>query len=288
MSFTGGDHVWAIYQGPPREYGDKLINGDRFFLGGHRQFQAREGVELARGMSGLLRELSDYRYDTSSEQPGSTFVGSIPNKREINASINVFGDTPAEFRANLRRWQDNHPEDSEGRLWFLTSDGEPRYLPVRPSPSAGLSSIETDPTIMRKLEGMEWGWTSDEPYFLGYISRQDFVDGSVTFYNPSTAKVVYPKVYLPGPGKYTVGEITTPVLTANEMVRIDYNPLHETYVKLNLTTGAVQNLWYTLEGKRPKLGLKPQTKNTISLTYTGTGTSMAPYVEFTPKFRSYI
>ena len=288
MSFTGGDHVWTIYQGPPRDTGEGLVNGDRFFLGGHRLYQAREGVEFARGISGLLRELSDYRYDTSSEQPGSTFVGSVANKREINSSINIFGDNPADFRFKLRRWQDNNPEDSSGRLWFLTSDGEPRYLPVRPNSSAGLSSVDMDPTIYSKLEGVEWGWICDDPYFSGYISRNEFNDNSVTFYNPSTAKAVYPRVYLPGPGKYTIGEITTPVLTADEIVRVDYNPLHETYIKRNMVTGEVKNLWYTLEGKRPKFHLKPQTKNTVEISYTGIGADMAPYVEFTPKFRSWI
>lgn len=288
MSFSGGDHVWAVYQGPPRSDGTKMVNGDRFFLGGHRQFQAREGVELARGMGGLLREISEYRYDTASEQPGSTFVGSASNKREINSSINVFGKNPADFRRNLRRWQDNHPQDSLGRLWFLTSDGEPRYLAVRPSTTAGLSNIDIDPTIMSKLEGVEWGWVSDDPYFNGYISRKEFVGNSVTFYNPSTANYIFPKVYLPGPGKYTVGEIVTPVLTADEIVRIDYNPVKETYVKRNMKTGVVQNLWYTLEGKRPKLHLEPQTKNTLAISYTGAGSAMVPYVEFTPKFRSWI
>ena len=276
MSFTGGDHVWTVYQGPPRETGEGKVNGDRFFLAGHRVYQAREGVEFARGISGLLRELSDYRYDTSSEQPGSTFVGSVANKREINSSINVFGKDPADFRANIRRWLYNNPEDSSGRLWFLTSDGEPRYLPVRPSVGAGLSGIDMDPTIYNKLEAMEWGWICDDPYFSGYVSRREFNNKTLTFYNPSTAKVVFPKIYLPGPGRYTVGEITTPTLTANEIVRIDYNPLHETYIKLNVVTGEVKNLWYTLEGQRPKYHLKPQTKNTIDISYTGAGTERAP------------
>lgn len=288
MAFSGGDHVWVVYQGPPRWDGTKMINGDRFFLGGHRQLQGREGVELAKGVSGLLKEVSEYRYDTASEQPGSTFVGSIASRREIGASINIFGDTPSDLRKKIRKWLDNHPEDSAGRLWFFTSDGDPRYLTVRQHPSAGTSSMDEDPSMRRKLEGMEWGWVSDDPYFSGYISRQDFVNGKVTFYNPSTAKVVYPKVYLPGPGVYTFMGITTPALAANEIVRFDFNPLAHTYVKLNLSTSAVDNLWYRLEGKRPKLGLKPQTKNTLKISYSGAGSAFAPYVEFTPKFRSYI
>lgn len=288
MSFTGGDHTWVVYQGPPRWDGEKLFNGDRFFLGGHSRYQAQEGVELARGMSGLLRELSEYRYDTSSEQPGSTFVGSVANKREINSSINIYGKNPSDFRRNLRKWLDNNPEDSSGRLWFLTSDGEPRYLNVRPSINAGISSIDMDPTLLNKLEGVEWSWVSDDPYFSGYITRKEFVNNSVTFYNPSTAKEIFPKVYLPGPGRYVVNGITTPILTADEVIRIDYNPLDETYVKLNTKTGIPKNLWYTLEGRRPKFHLKPQTKNTMKITYTGTGRTMDPYVEFTPKFRSWI
>lgn len=288
--FPGGDKLHIIYEGPPRVENGMTVEGDQFFLAGDRAQQARQGVELARGMSGILRPTLEYRYDTSANQPGSTFVDYVGSRREISCAINVFGDTPQRWRENWRRWVLNNPPDREGKLWFKTSDGVDRYAFVRPNENAGLSSIDIDPNILRKLEGLEWGWKSDYPYFFGESLRFDFAGGptaTVTVNNPSDVAVVYPRLYLPGPGSYGVGEgggsweITTPNLTADEVVRINFDPMRQTYVKRNMKTGKVTNLWYMLRGKRPELELAPG-QSTHRLRVPANG---KPWIEFTPMFQ---
>lgn len=280
--FPGGDKMHIIYEGPPRRVGGRIVDGDRFFLAGDRAQQAKQGVELARGLGGILRPLLEYRYDTSANQPGSTFVDFLGSKREIPSAINVFGDTPRQFRENWRRWLLNNPADREGKLWFKTSDGVDRYAFVRPSENAGLSSVDIDPNITRKLEGLEWGWKSDYPYFFGEIIRKEYASGEVEVDNPSDVEEVHPKIYLPGPGQYKVGDVTTPYLSAKEVVRLNFDPQRQTYVKRNMDTGEVQNLWYTLRGKRPELTLSPGRNNHAIQVLSGNG---KPYIEFTPMFQ---
>lgn len=280
--FPGGDKLHIIYEGPPRKEGGRIVDGDRFFLAGDRAQQAREGVELARGIGGILRPTLEYRYDTSANQPGSTFVDFVGSKREIPSAINVYGDTPRQFRENWRRWLLNNPVDREGKLWFMTSDSVDRYAFVRPSETAGISSMDIDPNILSKIEGLEWGWQSDYAYLFGEIIREDYVDGKVTVDNPSDVSEVHPKIYIPGPGKFFVAGIETPYLEAYETVRINFDPMRQTYVKRNMRTGEVKNLWYTLRGQRPELALSPG-QNTHEIEVPpGGGT---PYIEFTPMFQ---
>lgn len=280
--FPGGDKLHIIYEGPPKADGSP---GDRFFLSGDRKQQAAEGVELARGVSGLLRAPRDYRYDTSANQPGSTFVDAVANRRIFNTSINVFGDTPAEWRAAWRKWAKNNKPRMEGKLWFKTSDAPARYAFVRPLPEAGQSSIDIDPNILSKLEGLEWGWESDYAYLFGETQKVEYdANGTANFYNPSDVDEVYPKIYLPGPGSYTVSGVKTPNLTEDEVARINFDPERKTYVKRNMVTGEVVNLWYTLIGKRPEWALRPEANNSHSITPPTPGTKSGAYIEFTPLY----
>lgn len=285
--FPGGDKLHITLEGPPRLVNGSEVPGDKFFLAGDRAKQAKEGVELARGVSGILRPVKDYRYDTSANQPGSTFVSAIGSRRTIQTAINVFGDTPKEFRANWRRWILNNPTETEAKLWFETSDAPKRYAYVRPDASAGMSSLDIDPNIYGKIEGLEWGWESDYPYLFGETEVVPYnSNGVASGYNPSDVASVYPKIYLHGPGSFKVGGITTPTLTADETVRINFDPMRRTYVKRNNTTGQVVNLWYTLAGKRPELKL-PMYSN-FSHKITLPSTTAKAELEFTPLFRGAI
>ena len=295
MKVSGGDKTWIVYQGPPRWDGSKWYDGDRFFLSGHGLYQCDQGVELARGITGLERPGSDYRYSTSANVPGSTFIDRVYARRDLGCSINILGDSPEELRRNKRRWMNNHPEQGEGRLWFFSADGDPRYLPVQPLAEAGTSTLDVDPAIRSLYEGFEWGWTSDSAFFLGYKHKQELTKKSTnkyskTFYNPSTAAEVYPVLYLYGAGTWTlaVGEskIKTPKLDNGDVVRIDFNPRNSTYL-LRKPDGSLKNLWPTLVGKRPDFFLEPQTKNTFEVSYSGSSPDKNPVLEYTPAFLSW-
>lgn len=278
-----------IYEGPPHYEDGFLVPGKKFHISG-RPEQAREGVELARGVSGLLRPAQEYRYDTSAEQPGSTFVSSVRNRRRIESSINVFGDTAEEFHNNWRSWVDNNPSDREGKLWIYPPFGKPRYAFVRPNAEAGQSSMDVDPYLMRKIEGLEWGWESDYAYLFGEepLTVPFDADGNVSFVPEGDVERMYPKIYLPGPGAYILDNINgfkTPVLTKDEVIRFNFDPQRKTFVKRNEVTGEVTNLWYLLDGKRPEAILRAgETFSKTILPPEGVESNLA-YLEYTPLYK---
>lgn len=282
-AFPGGDKLRITYEGPPRMEGGKEVSGDKFCLSGERSLQCAEGVELARGMSGIFRAPRDYRYDTTANQPGSTFVDSVANRRKFDSAINILGDSPSEFRQVFRKWLKNHPVNQEGKLWFETSDAPRRYSFVRASTEAGMSSVDVDPNIMSKLDDFAWGWESDYPFLFGETQKINYSStGVATFTNPSDAGPVYPVIFLPGPGIYKVGGITTPSLASNETIRINFDPERESYVKRNNTTGVLTNLWYTLNGKRPKFEIAPFERVTHRITVPSS--SHGAYMQFVPLY----
>lgn len=305
MAFTGGDKTWIVYQGPPRWDGTKWINGDRFFLSGHHAFQGKDGVELSPGLTGLERGTSEYRYDTAANIPGANLVSSIDGRREISGAINILGSTPAEVRKNKRKWFDNHPGREPGRLWFFTSDSMPRYLYAVKTESAGLTTLENDPANRKLYDKFDWGWVSDDAFFRGYRETKRLKAGSQgrysrTFYNTSTASEVFPTLFLPGgggsgvswrvPRGYEQEDFVTPRVLSHEEIRIDFDPTNPTFVKRDLITGDVTNLWPSMVGNRPKFSLEPKTMNTFTAhVHSGAPdtSNSEPRLVFTPLYISW-
>lgn len=309
MKKTGRERTSIIYQGPPRNDGLGWVNGDRFYLSGLRPYQAREGVELAKTLTGIGRETNEYRYDTAADMHTARYAGEIPNRRQIGAAVNIFGKDTREFVENWQRWNRNHFQKDPGKLWFITPGSEPRYLLARASAEAGTGAMDVDPTMISRLDKFDWGWVSDSPYYFGMQSDTEL--GVVTpgrrysskIYNPSTASVAYPVIYVSGAGSWTVkfrpraneaeSEVTinVPTLTADEEARIDFSPANPTFLKRNVKTGKVTNLWPFLTGKRPKAWLYPETVFSVWTEKSASPTgppSRLPRVEFTPLFSSWI
>lgn len=296
MALSGGDLTWVVYQGPPRWDGQKWINGDRFFLSGHSLYQRDLGVEWATEFTGLGRETVEERYDQPADLAGARYVTSVPDKRTVTGAVNIVGDSPGDFRFNHKRWLYNHPSEP-GKLWFFSDGEEPRYLLARKSAEAGTETVPKDPGL-RALREADWGWTSDSPYYMGFKTIKELKQSgnsySATFFNPSTVDRVYPVLNLPGGASWKVnlggkrGDFTTPLLLSNESARIDFNPLNPTFLKRNLDTGEVTNLWPSMIGDRPRLWIEPLTKNEFSVTKAGGSTNGLPTFEFTPLFSSWI
>lgn len=305
MAMSGGDQAWVIYQAPPTWDGSQWVNGERFFLSGHPSYFRDKGVDLARSITGLERETSEYRYNQSANQAGASYQGSIPDKRELGCSVNIVADSPAEARRRKRAWMDAHPDDNPGKLWVFTSDGSPRYLPVYKSSTAGQSTIDIDPAVRPYgYRDWEWGWVSTDAYFRGYrvtkpLKHRGGKVFSTTFYNDSTVPQVYPMLYLPGPGSWTFSlgwnrpTFTTPTIPAGSEARISFDPLDPSFLIRDKATGKTTNLWPTMRGERPRFSLEAQTKNTIQVMLTGDPSkfdeeSKLPRLVFTPKYHSWI
>lgn len=304
MAFSSGDRTWVVYQAPPVWNGYEWVNGERFFLSGHGAYQSDQGIELARDLTGLERESTDYQYDQGANRPGAKYQGQTAEKREIAGAVNILGDSPAELRRNKRRWMDAHPDGNPGKLWFFSSDSAPRYLNVLKSSMAGVGSLETDPSLTNIYRDLEWGWVSDGAYFKGYRYKKAFRHRgaktfSATFYNDSTVPQVYPILYLPGPGKwrFSLGwnsvNFVTPTIGANEEARISFNPLDKSFLLRNKITGKTTNLWPSMVGQRPEFSLEAQTKNTMVIELAEGNPAdfstelTAPQLVFTPEYHSW-
>lgn len=302
MALSGGDKIWIVYQGPPRWDGSEWVNGDRFFLSGHRKYSQNLGIELAKEITGLDREPTEYRVDSSANIAGGKHVDTIAGPRQIDCAVNIMGDNNKQMRENKRRWFRNHPDDNPGRLWAFTSDGPPRYLSVIKSDKAALGSLDEDPSIYGRYKGLEWGWVSNEPYWLGFRETKRFkhVSGGkykAVFYNPSTVPQVYPVMYLPGPGQWTLSlgyqrlNFRTPVLLDGETARLDFHPKHPTFNKKK-PNGEIENLWPSMVGQRPIFSLEAETMNAIEISHSETNGKQwpennQPRISFTPKYHSW-
>lgn len=296
MGMIEQDLPVLVYEGPPRWDGSKWVDGDRFTLSGGKGVQLDLGVELAPGVAGLESPPKEYRYNTSADVPGSSFVSAVAGGREISASINILADTPRELRDNKRRWFRNHPESEMGRLWAMTKEGEPRFIPVLKSETAGTNSLEKDPNIRKLYEGFEWGWVSDQAYWQGYKVTAEFVPNgtqwTADFYNPSTAPRVYFTLFLPGgcKWKFNLGDgstFTTITIETGHIARLDYNPKNRTFLK-KAPDGSIENMWYSLFGHRPDMFMEPETSNSLTIEAIDGTPDSPPKIEFTPLFESWV
>lgn len=294
------DQPTIVYQGPPRWTGNEWVNGDRFVLSGDGK--GNLGVEIAGAVSGLERETVEYRYDEDVNTPGSMFTGSVAARRDIMATINILGTDPKDLRRNKRRWDRNHHNKQPGQLWFLTSDGSPRYLKAIKSDTAGTASLDKDPHLRSVYEGWDWGWTSNSPYFSGYEEVRTMPSISDRlyerhFYNESTAPTVYPKVVVYGPGEFEVdggfsyGPLRLPAIGAGEVLRVNYSPTDRTVLKRRVDgTGDVVNMWSALNGQRPHMSLEPETHNTMTVKNVSPNQTpdQEPELSFIPLFSSWV
>lgn len=288
--------AWIVYQGGPRWDGEKWINGRKYVLSGRGKLNY--GVELSPGVSGLNRAASEYKSDTTANIPGAVFVTELANKREIKAAINILGDTPEEFRKFTAEWERNNRTANPGRLYLVNKGSEPRYLTVRPSENANLGTHDKDPSLIRGVKEWDWGWESDDAYFSGLKRDYELKPGSLgefsrTFYNPSTAPVVFPTLILPGGCSWTIrnfdeiGDRSTVRIESGEEARLYANPGKPTFLKKDVS-GEIVNLWPTLAGRRPKIALEPETRNKIELQAFGGTPDAAPRIVFTPLFQSWV
>ena len=293
--------VIIVYQGPPRWDGTEWINGDKFFISGDKFNHRNLGVELANSIDGLEFPTREFRYDTDANTPGSRFVSSVATRRSLKCSVNIFGDSVEEMRKAKDRWFLNHPEGSPGRLWFFTNTGEHRYLSAYAAENAGSATYDKDPGL-RGVTTLEWGWTSDSPYFYGFREKKLLKPkgGGVYegyFYNPSTAPQVFPEVFLPGFGQWELSlgyeqpTFRTPNLADGDVAKLDYDQKALSFT-CKRKDGRIENLWPSMVGNRPMYCLEPQTINKVTirnLNEVGNDRpkSKWPYLSFTPEYISW-
>ena len=278
QGLSRGDRTWIVYRGP---------EGGRFWLSGMRG-QGKQGVELAKGLVGLDRPPTELVWLQEAHQNGADLVGSNTDVRTIKGAVNILGKSPRETRAAYDDWQRNNFHDRYGRLFFLNSYSGVRFLDVLLAESPN-ESIDQDPALLRRLAGYPWSWVCPNPYYKGYsetfkskIAASGDTEVTVKVRNFGSAPRVYPRIYLPGPGLWSIprgtralnwrGEENLGPLVDDDMIQVGTKPLKtgegiwlnpdprvETITHETLD-GKKKNLWAQMSGQRPRLWMNPRTQ----------------------------
>jgi len=216
-------------------------------------------------------------------QNGADLVGSNVDVRTISAAVNILGETPREMRDAYSAWNRANKFDRLGRIFFINSYSGVRFSDVLlgDSPSG---SLDTDPALLRRLDGYPFKWVAPNPYYKGYTETFTWTVPPANNYGVAegTLKVrnlgdsyTYPKIKLPGPGTYQIpqgtrgpdangmegyGElddtmITIPEIGVDEWVWLDTDPRVETITKYSANGTVETNLWAKMSGQRPRIKL---------------------------------
>lgn len=271
-----GDRTHIILRGP---------EGGRFWLAGMRG-QGKQGVELSNGLVGLDRPPTELVWLQEAHQNGADLVGSNIDVRTIAGAVNILGRTPRDTRRAYDDWQRNNFFNRYSRLFFINSYSGVRFSDVLLGESPN-GSLEKDPALLRRIVDYPWKWVSPNPYFKGYsetFKGKVRVNGesrvTVKVRNLGNAERTYPRIYLPGPGTWSIprgtrlpnwrGEpglgplvdddmIDLPQINYGEGIWLNPDPRVETITHVT-KEGKEVNLWAKMSGQRPRLWLNPRSQ----------------------------
>ena len=271
-----GDRTHIILRGP---------EGGRFWLAGMRG-QGKQGVELSNGLVGLDRPPTELVWLQEAHQNGADLVGSNIDVRTIAGAVNILGKTPRDTRRAYDDWQRNNFFNRYSRLFFINSYSGVRFSDVLLGESPN-GSLEKDPALLRRIVDYPWKWVSPNPYFKGYsetFKGKVRVNGesrvTVKVRNLGNAERTYPRIYLPGPGTWSIprgtrlpnwrGEpglgplvdddmIDLPQINYGEGIWLNPDPRVETITHVT-KEGKEVNLWAKMSGQRPRLWLNPRSQ----------------------------
>ena len=271
-----GDRTHIILRGP---------EGGRFWLAGMRG-QGKQGVELSNGLVGLDRPPTELVWLQEAHQNGADLIGSNIDVRTIAGAVNILGKTPRDTRRAYDDWQRNNFFNRYSRLFFINSYSGVRFSDVLLGESPN-GSLEKDPALLRRIVDYPWKWVSPNPYFKGYsetFKGKVRVNGesrvTVKVRNLGNAERTYPRIYLPGPGTWSIprgtrlpnwrGEpglgplvdddmIDLPQINYGEGIWLNPDPRVETITHVT-KEGKEVNLWAKMSGQRPRLWLNPRSQ----------------------------
>ncbi len=301
-----GDRTWIISVSP---------DGQRHWLAGTPR-QGLQGVELARGIVGLDRAPTELLWLQEAHQNGADLVGNNVDVRTLKGAINILGDSPRDFRAKWDTWQRSWHFDRYTRMFFINSYSGYKYLDLLLGESPN-GSIDKDPALLRREINYPYTWVSPNPYYKGFqetfetvipISTSGTQVIDIKLRNLGTEKT-YPKIYLPGPGVWSIprgtrlanwrgeegrgefdGEmITLPALAKDEGMWLDPWPRNETIEKVAADGQRTTNLWAKMNAQRPRIHLWGGVEETWTfLLQGGMRYTKNPKVVVQPLYSSFI
>ncbi len=196
-------------------------------------------------------------------QDGATFNRSVREKREMDATFSIVGETMREFHANHDRFFRNVSTDIPGIIGRYTKYAGWRWNPCQlseaPTPTTGI-----DPAF-NYHEAYDINLTGMDPLYRSFDEEQTWSntlglnEGVLPMRNYAD-QVGYPRYTMPGPGRYYIQDPTdtellrvvqTPMILAGETLRID---THQRRPTARLHSGLYgensRNVWAQLKGRR--------------------------------------
>lgn len=266
--FSRGDRSLIIGRG---------VDNSRWYLSGRGQ--AKQGVELSRGLVGIDRPPTELVWLQEAHQNGADLVGDNVDVRTIRGAVNILGDTPRGYRDAYARWNGAQNTREYFRLFFANSYSGVRWLDALLGESPNMN-WDRDPAIRRGAQGVPVIWVCPNPHYKGFIEEftwrstkmvGTWLTGEVAIRNLGDADRTYPQIYLPGPGVWKIPRgnrdefgnliaedpdadfVELPYIGPDEEIWLNTDASIETIVSKKAGDDEETNLWAKMKGQRPRL-----------------------------------
>ncbi|MEV0356370.1 phage tail protein [Nocardia sp. NPDC050697] len=273
------------------------VNGKVWHLSGANA--GREGVRLS-AQSGYMFAPTQLLVSEGARQDGATFLRSVRSKKEWDFLVLVSGaglhrsahpvrDFHAVHDAWFRGWSTDKPvtvghytRHQGWRFQQAQLDAAPEHVgDVDPARNAfavyKMSAVAMDP-LERHFDETSV-WTNTSGLGEGVVRARNAAD-----------QPAWPRYTMNGPGRWSILDpvggdllrmVQTPVLGANQTLRIDTHPRHRTARLYGGT--AITNVWGQLAGRRWLAELPPWSATDITVRVEGGGTESSLIVSVTPR-----
>ncbi len=291
LDLLAAEPTKIIYRGGLKPDGSL---GDVFNLAGISA--GTEGVNLA---SGFKWPFTPHKLLSSegASQDGATFIRSVRGVMLLELPIAIQADTLPQFYARNDRFWRNWNSDIPGHMSWWTRYAGWQTLRLQttdePEPLTGV-----DPTA-DYFEAFTLSATAMLPFFLGldeesvWSNAQGLNEGALRLRNYTDRKG-YPRYTMNGPGRFYIEDpdsddtdlrqVQTPVLLANEELRINTHPRRPTARLYSPATGENgRNVWGQLQGRRWLFPLQPWSSTEIRVRVEGGSTASKVIGVVTPR-----
>lgn len=262
----------------------------------------REGVVLGPDPDGDTFAPFGLLTSEGATQDGAEFLRSVRDKRDMDFTIQIGGANEREFMANHDVWWRSLNSDIPGYLARYTKYAGWRMVPVHYSTEA--KPVTGIDPVFNCFESYAVHLTAMDPFYRGFDEQVQWTNSQGT--NRTVLPVrnaadqrAWPRYTMRGPGRwyiedpYTVDEetgsgrmIQTPLLLANEELRIDTHQRRPTARLYNTVTGVEnqRNVWAQIGGRRWLFPIEPWDTENISVEVEGGNLSSAIIAVSTPRF----
>lgn len=268
------------------------INGRVWHL--HGANAGREGVKLTAQTGHMFAPVA-LLVSEGARQDGATFLRSVRSKKEWDFVVFLAGSTVRDFHAVHDAWFRGWSTDTPGTLGVFTPHQGWRFqqyrLDTAPAPVG-----EYDPALNAAVS-YQISATAMDP--LEHHLDETSTWTNTLGLNESTVRLrnaadqpAWPRYTMNGPGRWYIQDPTddlllrvvqTPLLVADEELRIDTHPRHRTARVYSDANPSGRNVWGQLAGRRWFASAPPWSSTEIIVRVEGGNTSSEIVATVSPR-----